>query len=364
MRRVNLEFIEPGMKLAKSIYNSDGRVMLGKGVIINKYYLNRLVELGIQSVYVEDGLVELPPVPELVSEEIRARVLETLKSTFKAVKKENRLNLRLIQDTVDDLINELLDHKHFLYNLTDLKTHDDYTFQHSVNTCILSLMMGISFQYNQLKLKQLGIGAILHDIGKTRIDKDLLIKPGELTSEEYKQIQRHTTYGYEILREYEEISLLSAHVALQHHERWDGGGYPRNLKGDKIQEYALIVAVADIFDALTSDRPYRKAFRNDQALGIMRTMAKTHFEAKCFLNLVANVATYPVGTWVLLNTGNVAIVVEVRKENPVYPVIRLVFDKYGQRLKGLREVDLTKLTSIRIIRSLSDKEIAKLLSSV
>ena len=156
---------------------------------------------------------------------------------------------------VDQIIDELLADLSVLVNLTDIRTFDDYTFASLSNVSVLAIMTGITMGYNDLQLKELGVGAILHDLGKIRIDKSILSKTGELSKEEYEEVKRHPVYGFEILRQYQDVSLLSANVAFQHHERWDGSGYPRGLSGENILEYARIVAACDVYDALLADRP-------------------------------------------------------------------------------------------------------------
>jgi HD-GYP domain-containing protein (c-di-GMP phosphodiesterase class II) len=156
--------------------------------------------------------------------------------------------------------------------------------------------------------------------------------------------------------------LFSAHIALQHHERWDGKGYPRGLTGEDIHEYARIVAVADVYDALLADRPYRSGYTVNQALTIMKRMAGIHLDPKCLMALIANIAIYPIGSLVELNNGSIGIVVDVNKEIPTRPVVKILYDPCNRRLHHGHEVDLSKLSTILIIRSLSEADFAELLA--
>jgi HD-GYP domain-containing protein (c-di-GMP phosphodiesterase class II) len=210
----------------------------------------------------------------------------------------------------------------------------------------------------------LGAGALIHDIGKTRLDKELLNKPGQLTPEEYNEIKRHSETGFEILRANREMSLLSAHIAFQHHERWDGQGYPRGLRGEEIHPYSRIVSVADVFDALVADRPYRKAFSTNQAISLMRRMSGTQFEPTILEVLISNIAEFPIGSVVTLSSGEIAVVVDTNKEKPTQPVVRVVFNKRWKPLTTVREIDLIKDTSVQISRILTEAEVSQLFKGV
>jgi HD-GYP domain-containing protein (c-di-GMP phosphodiesterase class II) len=221
-------------------------------------------------------------------------------------------------------------------------------------------MTGITMGYNASKLKELGIGALMHDVGKTRLDNSLLNKPGDLTPEEYQEIKRHPEYGFDILRHYDEFSLLSAHIAFQHHERWDGQGYPRKLTGHDIHQYARITAAADVFDALMADRPYRSSYSLNQTLQIMKRMAGIYLDPDCVNALIANIAVYPIGTIVELNSGNIGIVVDTNKQHPTRPVVKVVYDNYYRRLSQPHEVDLSKMNTVMVIRVISEQELTRL----
>jgi len=271
-----------------------------------------------------------------------------------------RLNIKAVKEVVDSIIDELLANREVLFHLADIRSYDDYTFFHSVNVCILSLMTAITLGYNQLKLKELGIGALLHDIGKIRLSKKLLNKPEELTSEEYQLIRKHPEFGYQILRTYDDVPLLSAHVSLQHHERWDGKGYPRRLAGEQIHEYARIVAVADVYDALLADRPYRPAYSVNQAVTNISRMSNTYFQPRAVAALVSNIAVFPIGSVVMLSTGQTGIVVDVNSNYPTRPVVKVVYDQYGNKMPKSHEVDLTRLNTVFIAKVLSEEEICRI----
>jgi HD-GYP domain-containing protein (c-di-GMP phosphodiesterase class II) len=260
--------------------------------------------------------------------------VKTVREVFRNFETKKRIDLKTVQETVNNLIDEVLSNRDLLMNFSDIRSYDDYTFCHSVQVCVLSIITGLSMGLDQLKLKELGAGALIHDIGKTR------------------------------LRANREMSLLSAHIAFQHHERWDGQGYPRGLRGEEIHPYSRIVSVADVFDALVADRPYRKAFSTNQAISLMRRMSGTQFEPTILEVLISNIAEFPIGSVVTLSSGEIAVVVDTNKEKPTQPVVRVVFNKRWKPLTTVREIDLIKDTSVQISRILTEAEVSQLFKGV
>lgn len=360
MRRIAIQDLEINMIVARTVYAGDGRILLHPGINLNNDYIKRLGDLGVSSIYIKDKFLDDITVEDVVSEKTRVETVQAIRDNFFQLEKGHKLNTKTVQKLVDKLIDELLSSKNLLVNLSDIRTFDDYTFAHSVNVAILSIMTGISMQYNQLQLKELGIGALLHDLGKTKIDVKILNKPDDLNNEEFEEIKRHPEYGFQILRHYEEISLLSAHIAFQHHERWDGHGYPRQLSGENILAYARIVAVADVYDALLADRPYRPAYSINQATTIIKRMAGIYLDSNCVDAFLSNIAIFPISSFLELNTGEIGVVVDVNKEQPSRPVIRIIYGKNRRPLSKSHEIDLSKLSTITIKKTLTEKEISLL----
>jgi len=229
-----------------------------------------------------------------------------------------------------------------------------------VDVCILSILTGITLGYNRLKLRELGIGALLHDIGKVKINKEILNKPGGLSPDELKQIRQHPENGFNILRRHYDIPLLSAHIALQHQERLDGSGYPRRLSGEEIHKYARVVMIADVFDALISDRPYRIAYPVVQAIDFIKSMSGTSFEEHFVAALFSNISPFPAGTVVMLNTGEIGQVVRTDKNTPEKPVVKILFDSNKNQLHKPFEIDISGEPSMSITKTLSEEEISNL----
>lgn len=352
MLRLASERLFPGMIVGQAIIDTSGRVLLTAGQVLNARYIRRIKELELTSVFIEDQLgIEDPTI--LVNPITIARATKTLKNTYEACAKKGKTNLAPMQSQIDNIIDDLLFNNNLLIGITDIKSHDDYTYQHSVNVCVLAIILGISNGYNRSQLQTLGTGALLHDIGKINIPLEILNKPGSLTDEEYMIIKKHSLDGFKIIRNSSEIPLLSAHIALEHHERVDGKGYPRSLVQENIHEYGLIVAVADIFDALVSDRPYRRGFSNQEAMKIVEQSKHTQLSPKFVDMLAKHVNLYPTGTVVTLTTGDIAVVTQENHINYSSPQVRLLFNADEQVYDKDIVIDLALDDTISISNTLS-----------
>lgn len=358
MKKLYLDRFIPGMRVARTIYAADGRVLLQEGSELKPSYLEQLKRRGITVVYVRDRLDEEFPeaVPEdVISEQTRVettRICQQLMEDARArYQKEGGRGLYLdadrVRDQVSRIISELLENRDAVVHLTDIRGVDDYTFHHSVNVCVLTVLAGMSLGYDEARLRDLGVGALLHDIGKIAVDQEILKKPGPLSPEEFEVMKRHTTAGFEILWGQENLSVLSAHVAYQHHEREDGSGYPRGLAGREIHEFAKLCAVADVYDALVADRPYRRAFLPSEAHRMMISNPGL-YDPRSTQAMFLNIALYPLGTLVRLNTGEVGLVIRVRRGMPGKPVVRVVLDVRGRRLPIMRDVDLLRESAVSV----------------
>lgn len=361
MRRINLAFLESGMKIARPVYGSDGRLLLASGLTLTEKFIERLADLGIGSLYVEDPLFQGElNVSDVVSEQTRLESVKLVRECFHDLEKEKNIDTWAVRKTVNDLADEILSNQDILVNYFDIRTYDDYTFNHSVNVTILSILAGITLGYNRLKLRELAIGALLHDIGKISIDKKILNKKEKLTAEEYKHIQQHSETGFNTLRSYYEIPTLSSLIAYQHHERPDGSGYPRGLKAEEIHKYARVVMVADVFDALTSDRPYRSAYTVPHAIDIVKNLSPS-LEDKSITAVLSNISPYPIGTIIMLNTGQIGQVVDTHKKDPAKPIVRIYFNSDLKYLEYPYEIDISKSEfDLDIEKILDDKDLAKL----
>lgn len=351
MRQVDLQNITTGATLGQTIYTVDGKVLLRRGISLTLRYIERLKSMGFTSIYVNDGLVDDIMPEEVISLQTRTQAVHCVHNVLNNVKQQKAFKVDEAQKAVSNIIDNILGNKEMLGSLGDIRTHDDYTFFHSVNVTVLSVLMGMFMHYNHEKLFDLGMGVLLHDVGKTVIPLEILNKPGPLTDEEYELIQKHCWEGFEILRTNPQIKVTSAHVALQHHERINGTGYPRKLKGNDILDFARIVAVADVFDAMTNDRCYRKKIPMYQVRQFLIDNSGTMFDSVVVERFIQKVAAYPQGTKVLLNDGRSGLVIRQNNMDPERPHVRLFWYDRGT-LEKPEEVDLLKHSGLQILEVL------------
>lgn len=346
MRFISIYNLKPGMVVAKAVYNAEGQMLLNKDVVLTDSYIGRLKELGISGIYIEDNISQGIVIKDVISDETREKAKAFVKSTMEQISVNRHVDVQKAREIVDSIIDELLESHEMLVNLQDIRTKDEYTFGHCVNVSVLSLMMGIALGYDRMKLSELGTGTLLHDIGKVCIPDSILKKPGKLTKDEFDEIKRHTIYGYQMLKENGNISGYSCYIALCHHERPDGKGYPFGLKGDNIHQLARITAICDVYDALTSDRVYRSKMKIPDAVEYLKSMAMSQFDydlVKIFLKFIA---LYPIGSGVVLNTGQKAIVVRNNPEMQNRPVVRIIKDEQNG---DYEEIDLMEHLSVFIV---------------
>lgn len=339
MRLISIESVQPEVYLAKTIYDSLGRVLLAKGTSLTPGYIKRLMELEYRSIYIEDEISESIEIKDVIPEETRLQVSQITRDTLINAKKGNQIQERNIKLAVDDIIDELLNNSEAVVHLTEIRSLQDYTFRHSVNVCVLSVLTALSMGYHQLKLKQLGIGALLHDVGLSKMPEGIIGKD-IVTDQDVHLYQKHCEYGWEVLKNTDNIGVVAAHVALQHHERYDGSGYPRGLSDKGIIEFARIVSIADVYDTLASDQPHRKRMLPHEVIDLIELKRGTDFDPDIVKHFISIIAPFPSGSIVLLNTGFKAIVVSVTKSNPTRPIVRLLYDCNGQKLERIQYVDL------------------------
>lgn len=364
MLRIGVANLRPGMQVGRNIFNADGQLMLSQGVVLTDAYIKRLFDIGIVAVYVK-GIFpddDLPEITDALSEETRVNAMMAVQDIFNKLQTTNHLDVGKAKGVAKSIVAEIMSNPQVVFQLNDIRLHDDYTFAHSVNVSVLSTIIGSSIGYGEGQLRELAIGALLHDVGKMLIPKEILNKPGRLTEEEMEVMRRHSVLGFELLRKDDEMPLLSAHIAFQHHEKFDGNGYPRALTGQGIHEYSRIAAIADVYDALTSERSYSRAVMPHEAYEFLMAGAGTHFDAGLLEVFFKHVAVFPIGSFVQLNSGEIGIVVRVLPELHFRPLVRVIVGVDGQRVKQPWEVDMSQQLTAFIKRVLTEDDVLDLLT--
>jgi HD-GYP domain-containing protein (c-di-GMP phosphodiesterase class II) len=355
VRAVSIENLQPGAVLGKTIYANDGRPLLKRGAELSAKTIATLARLGYQYIYVVDQLTADIDMPDLIDEEFRNVATQSVREAFEAVVNAGNdkftrtgINFQAISDVAGNLVEQILANSDLSIQIVDLKSYDQYTFQHSVNVAVLGVVLGKSLRMNFSDLKDLAIGCLLHDLGNVTIPEAILKKPTKLTDEEFKYVYEHPRSGFELLRHCEGISATSKIVALQHHERLNGTGYPKGLKGPDIHLNSQVCAIVDAYDALTADRNYRKRYLPHEAIEYLMASGDTHFSFHLVQAFTAQVAPYPPGTMVTLSSGDTAIVTQVDMAMSTRPKVRVLADSAGRQATNPEEVDLSKFPTVQI----------------
>jgi len=275
-----------------------------------------------------------------VARKIYQKSRKVIENVFNDVKKGKPIDLGNAFKTIDSMTDSILRNKDAFLSLSVVKGHDNYTFYHSMNVCTLCLTMGRYLCFSKEDLLAIGMGALLHDIGKIKIPLSILNKPGKLTEEEFAVMKKHAEYSSEILSHYSSLRWDSINLAYEHHERFDGSGYPLNLKGDRINQFALIAAIADVFDALTTDRPYREAMPVDVAMEKIFQWGEKDFAPPLVEKFVQCMGVYPISTIVELDNNEIGLVASINHSNLERPKLIGILDKNYIKLKKPKIIDL------------------------
>lgn len=253
------------------------------------------------------------------------------------------INMDAVNQVVSEMADSVLRNPDALTSLSRLKHFDEYTFFHSVNTSLLALSLGRNLGVEEPLLHQLGVGTLLHDIGKTKVPLEILNKPGKYEDHEFEIMKQHVMRGAEVLSGTTGLTDNFLKPALEHHERVDGTGYPYRRQKSELSQSGMMAAVVDIYDAITSDRCYHKAKPAHEALQFLYLISqKGHLEHTLVQRFIQVVGVYPVGSIVRLNTGEVAIVTRINRQSPLEPVIMIVKGPGNTLLSHPETVDLAQ----------------------
>lgn len=309
-----------GYRLAQAIRDEEGRVLVAAGAPLTAGLCDALVRRGVLRVLAEDGLTDdVAPVDTLLPQ-TRRLALQAAKAAFEHLQGGAPPSLQALTGVVDAILSDLSRAGEAALEFSVLQRVSDYTYTHSVNVCVYSVLLARELGYSPPDLRIVGIGSLLHDIGKI-LCADLCAKEGPLTSEEWVRMRKHPADGFNMLRRHHELHLFVAHMAFQHHERLDGSGYPRGLHAEQILPCARIVAVADVYDAMTADRPYARARTPADALRELARMADQGLDRDVVRALAERIARYPTGSLVLLSDDSIAVVT-AQGSDPESPYVR------------------------------------------
>lgn len=352
MRFVPINAIRSGMVNAKPLFGHNQEVLLREGIPLNEVIIHRILEMGYNGIYVDyDDNADIEYV-ELIDNHLRIEAVGKIKNAFQTLHhkpsaQEIIHQKKDIGSTLDKLIDEIIKNRHLMVNMIDLKVFDDYTFYHSVNVSIISLVLGVALDLSRAELYKLGLAALLHDIGKIMISKEILDKPGRLTPEEFEIMKSHSDEGFHYLKDIYDVPVPVYMAVKFHHEQDDGSGYPMGITRDLIPLYSKLITIADVFDALTSDRVYRKALSPSEAVEYIMGNSGLMFDPEIVKIFLKKVPPYPIGTAVLLSDERVGIVVSNCEDFGLRPTVKIIKQETPLTvpyLLDLREIDTVNVT--------------------
>jgi len=340
MKLVDIETVEPGQILGKTIFSSNGTVLLSVGVQLTVYMISTLKRIGVTTIYIDNPLYRDITIDEMLSDETKQAVIHQMSEMFETLRSGKSFSTKAVGQTVDDLLEDILKNQNILIHLSDIRTADNAMFLHAMNVCMMSSLLGLNMGLNMLQLKDLAIGALLHDIGKLGAPE---VQEGRM---------HHAWRGFDLLKNKREYSLLIAHVAFQHHEAIDGSGAPRGMKGEEIHNYAKIVAVANMYDNLIYNSADQVPLMPHEACERLNAMSGTTLDHEVLVHFMRIISIYPNGISVKLSNRQTGVVVGQHRGLPGRPIVRVI-DKEGDEAVGYNEIDLAQHPTIFIESVLS-----------
>ncbi len=350
---ISTRALEQGMVIDQAIIDRSGRILIARKTVLDAFLIDALQKMRITGIYIREGEedpeiegdIEVSPEVQMtidklmvedrskvkLSESVKKRVSEGIKFLYNDTSTPDFINTAA--NVTNNLVNSIMENEAVAINIDTLKFSDEYTFQHSVDVATISMLIAKNSNMSEREIQKIGMAGLLHDMGKSKIPNEILNKAGKLTEEEFAIMKNHSLYGYQILKEKGGIPQEVLMGVLQHHEKLNGRGYPMGVEADKIFPYAKILAIADIYDALVTERPYKKAFSQQDAIEMIMAMTD-ELDITFMRNFLGIVILYPVNSIVKLSNGEKA---KVLKNNPQYPLRPKVIGLHTGKVYDLSE---------------------------
>jgi putative nucleotidyltransferase with HDIG domain len=306
----------------------------------------RLQEIGEKK---SDRPVEV----DVKDEAARARRLQgeankIVRNMMDDVRLGQQIQVERVEPLVEGIVDSIFRNQDAMLPLNRLKNHDDYTFQHSVSVCALLVAFGRGMKLDRAVIRELALGGLMHDVGKARIPDRILNKPGKLNDDEFDHMQHHVDEGVRLLQESGGISEIAMQVTAQHHERYDGSGYPVSLAGQGISLYGQMASIVDVYDAITSERVYHKGMAPTQALKKLLEWSSHHFDPKLVQAFIRSIGIYPSGSLVMLDSKRLGVVLEQNEGNLLEPVVRVFYHTGQKHYIPPEIIDLSKFQQDKV----------------
>ncbi|SFH73031.1 HD domain-containing protein [Tindallia magadiensis] len=351
IKEVKTNYAEEKSVLAEPVYNRQGKMIYPSGTAITVFNRMQMYMEGVRQIRIYEKMLDYQ-LQEIIRPEIHNKMTAQLRQLvrIRGTKPDEDKDFKLyeVKAMMSSVVEDFLGEKAVIEKLASMRSAYEYLYQHSVGVMIKSMLLGTSLGLSKMQLESLGRAAIFHDIGMLFIPLDIMKKP-KLTEEEYQTIKSHPIKGYRFLKDNASLDVEILQAILEHHERWDGNGYPNQKKGSSIHENGQIIRLADTFDSMLNDRPYRKAYSVSEVHEFIMSQSGTHFNPKLVEEFKQNINPYPINTLVELNDGTSAVVTGTNEPFHTRPVLTIVKGP----LRG-KKIDLMKTRSYTIIKTLKD----------
>lgn len=329
MRLVEFAELKQGMIVGQPVYGPNGELLCKQGSLLKDMYIEKIHNYSIPHLYIADEVSEDVEIHCTISQEVKNEAYRNIKKLYTSIQQKSKSFHTAMQDclnSVDKITEDVIAEKIDLFDLFDIKMMDEYIYQHPVNVAIISLIIGKTMSLSTLELYRLGVGAFLFDVGQMFVPQEVLNKRTEYTEEDIKAMQKHTENGYRFAKDEFNLPMKSYLAILQHHERYDGTGYPNGKKGKEISEYGRIVAIADVYDALSSRKPYREAMSPIIAFKTILEGANKEFDPDIVKIFASHVSPYPLGFTLHFPDKRTGIVQQNYVNKPFNPLVKIIIE--------------------------------------
>jgi HD-GYP domain-containing protein (c-di-GMP phosphodiesterase class II) len=382
MRRIGIDELKPGMKFNKSLFDKNLNIVLPAGKVLDDINLRNMKTRHLDFVETAGEMIAENEKPQpleiktdepvekkkIVVDKETAKYIDFYKECLTAVsnmynryRNENTMDTDKIQALATRIVTTIMSEKklEIFISLVNIAGKGDYLANHIMNTTILSVLLGQRLGYSMVKLFNLALATLVYDVGMIKVPAYILEKEDKLTSEEFNQVKTHPIHSYQAIAKELNLPTEVARVGLEHHEKFDGTGYPRRIKGYEMSEMSKIVAIVDTYEALTKDRVYREGKDSYDAMKMVLGEGSKKLDPeilKTFLNMMS---VYPVGGYVQLNTNAVAKVISADPVSPFRPTVKIMRDEFGDELEDGEVIRLSREKDIYIVKAIQMKQVKK-----
>ena len=351
MRYLPTSKLTPGMALGQDIYDGSGRLLLAKHLLLSAEYISNLEFLGFPGIYIDDEFTRGIEIQQILNPQVRSQALKTVHEMFAFDADTNMAEVPVseikIKKIIENIVENILSNGDVMCNVLDIKNYDDYIYYHSINVAMMAAMVGVRYGLEEEKLCELTAAAMLHDIGKRFLDIELVNAKHPLNEQEQKLLDSHPKLGADYLKNVYHFSAFVTTSVLEHHENYDGSGYPLGKKGDQIPLYARIIRIVDQYDDMISRHPNKKEISPSDAVEYLMAGSGSFFDPELIRLFIEKIAIYPVGCGVELSNGQHGVVTENFERFFLRPVVKI--EETGKEINLRDDADCRNIIITKMI---------------